>query len=174
MSIGGLHRWETDLFPGLSRGPEEGALSIGGHRYLLIRPETLAPLCASTRRDVRKLLVAGGLAGGEAAAVSVLSQGWRGREAFERLLTFGASIGWGQFALIAWEDGRVVVALDDSAFAYAVGASGQPVCHTVCGVLSGMISTIRGAHYSGVETGCRAAGGGRCTFRLIPVDAGKA
>ena len=120
----------------LSHGPVQGALSIGGHRYLLIRPETLAPLCASDRREVRELLFAGGVAGGEAAAKAVLSDGWRDRDAFERLLAFGALIGWGQFVLVAWEAGRVLVTLDNSAFAQAVPAATHPVCHTVCGVLS--------------------------------------
>ena len=152
----------------LSHDPVQGQLAIGGHRYLLIRPETLGPLCRSDQREVQKLLYAGGEAGGVAAAGSVLTTGAVGRNAFVQLLEVGAGLGWGRFHLESWEPERVAVTLTNGAFVQAARPAAQPGCHTVRGVLAGMITVIRGAPYTGVETNCAACGDESCTFELRP------
>lgn len=161
------------MTPGWAVDPARGVLSIGGSRYLCLRPETLAPLCASDLPAVGELLYAGGVAGGSAAAAGALSAGRRGRGALEHLLGFGAEIGWGRFTLDAWGEDRVAVTLAESPFARAAGPSSHPVCHTVRGVLAGMVSSLRGVSYEAVETACGSTGAPRCTFALRPAGAGE-
>jgi len=77
-----------------------GGLTLGGARYLLIRPETLVGLQKAVEQALGEraasCIAAGGRAGGAQAAASL---GGSAEERVGRLLRIGGEIGWGEFAL---------------------------------------------------------------------------
>ena len=77
-----------------------GGLTLGGARYLLIRPETLVGLQkaveAALGERAAACIAAGGRAGGARAAASLDGAA---QERVSRLLRIGGEIGWGEFAL---------------------------------------------------------------------------
>jgi len=143
-----------------------GRLRLAGQDYLLIRPETLAPLCRSRDAAVHDLLEAGGREGGALAAAAVLAAGSTGRVALEELCTAGGRIGWGRFQVVLWEPGRVVVEVENSPFAQGGSGSAAPTCHLTAGVLAGMLAQILGTSVKARETACAAGGAERCRFDL--------
>jgi predicted hydrocarbon binding protein len=146
---------------------ERGRLSLGAHPYLLIRPQTLAPLYTRADPTLLQSLEAGGREGGRLAAASVLARGLRGREAFETLLAMGGQIGWGRMTLLAWTPEIVRVQVRHSPFAEVARGSEGPVCHITRGVLAGMLAQLfDGAAAETDETACEAAGAGACRFEV--------
>ncbi|GAB6061521.1 V4R domain-containing protein [Deferrisoma palaeochoriense] len=144
--------------------PEGGRLWVGESRYLLIRPETLAPVVGTPDAAVAELLREGGRAGGRLAAAAVRGRGPAGREAAARILAFGARIGWGVFE-VEWRDEGARVTLRNSPFAEAArGRARGPVCHPVCGVLEGIWEVALGRRARFVETRCAALGAPACRF----------
>ena len=77
-----------------------GRVTIGGARYLLIRPETLAAVQkaieAALGPRAGECLAAGGRAGGARATVTLTGTT---EERARQLAATGAAIGWGQFTL---------------------------------------------------------------------------
>ncbi|MBI5439983.1 MAG: hypothetical protein HY900_02095 [Deltaproteobacteria bacterium] len=138
-----------------------GRLSIGGQAYLLIRPQTLAPL-----GQAPDLLEAGGREGGSLAAGSMLARGLSGREAFEELLRAGGQIGWGTFTLRSWGESRVEVELRNSPFAQAATGPDAPACHLVRGILAGALARILGRDARAREERCAAMGQEACRFEI--------
>ncbi len=149
----------------LSHDRERGRLWVGAGAYVLIRPETLAPLAGSADPRVQALLEEGGFRGGRLAGRAGLAQGLEGRAGVEWVLGFGALIGWGRFR-VEWE-GPVVV-LEHSPFAEACAPAGQPVCHLVRGVLRGIWTEIMGLDVPWLEPACAACGAPACRF--VPRD----
>lgn len=142
----------------------QGRLSLGEQPYLLIRPQTLAPLLLSDDPVVLRLLDAGGREGGRLAAESTLGRGLRGREALETLLEMGGAIGWGRMALLEWSEQVIRVEVRHSPFAEAARSAQKPVCHLLRGVLAGMIAAIAGRPAECRETACEAGGDAACRF----------
>ena len=145
---------------------EAGALSIGGARYLLIRPETLAVLQKSGRGGARtrarpSASSAGGRAGGGRASASLSGSG---EDTVRRLMETGGAIGWGAFTLERLTAETMVVIVRRSPFAEAYGPSASPVCHLIRGVLEALAAATLAGAPSVVETACAAVGADACRF----------
>ncbi len=142
-----------------------GALTIGGSRYLLIRPETLAALQKAVEATVGRLaadcLAAGGRAGGARATASLPGTG---EERVRRLVEMGGAIGWGQFTLERFTSDSLVVTVRRSPFAEAYGASATPVCHLTRGVLQSLATMTLGRPARMIEAECAATGADHCRF----------
>jgi len=142
-----------------------GALTIGGARYLLIRPETLAALqkAAESVLGARaaECLVAGGRAGGGRASAALTGSR---EERVRRLMENGGAIGWGAFTLERLTAEAMVVAVRRSPFAEAYGPSPTPVCHLIRGVLEALAAATLAGAPSVVETACAAVGADACRF----------
>jgi predicted hydrocarbon binding protein len=146
----------------------QGRLSLGGARYLLIRPETLVGLQRAMEAMVGEraadALAAGGRTGGSKAARALEGS----REArVERLLRTGGEIGWGLFALERLTPGELVVTVRHSPFAEAYGRSARPVCHLTRGVLESLAAAVLERPLPVVETDCAAAGAPACRFSTV-------
>jgi uncharacterized protein len=142
-----------------------GALTVGGARYLLIRPETLAALQkaaeAALGRRAADCLAAGGRAGGARAVAGLPGTG---EERARRLVEMGGAIGWGRFALERFAADGLVVTVRRSPFAEAYGASAVPVCHLTRGVLESLATLTLGRPARVVESQCVATGADHCRF----------
>jgi predicted hydrocarbon binding protein len=151
--------------PPRMRNDGAGALSVGGVRYLLIRPETLAALQKSVERELGRraadCLAAGGRDGGARAIARLAGTG---RERARRLTEMGGAIGWGSFRLERFAADGLVVTVRHSPFAEAYGVSAVPVCHLTRGVLESLASLTLGRRAHVVESRCAAAGAGHCRF----------
>ena len=136
-----------------------GGLTLGGARYLLIRPETLVGLQkvveAALGDRAAACLAAGGRTGGARAAASLDGAA---QERVNRLLRIGGEIGWGEFALERLTTTELAVSVSHSPFAEAYGPSGDPVCHLTRGVLESLAASIFGGSRTVVETACVATG----------------
>ncbi|MDR7468358.1 MAG: 4-vinyl reductase [Armatimonadota bacterium] len=145
-----------------------GRLLIGGSRYLLIRPETLAALQRAVEAALgpraAECFVAGGRAGGARVA-----QGLQGspRERALRVMEMGTAIGWGAFALERLDAAELVVRVSHSPFAEAYGAAPGPVCHLTRGVLEAVAAALLERPLPVVETACVAAGAQACRFATV-------
>ena len=142
-----------------------GALTIGGSRYLLIRPETLAALQKAVEtavgRQAADCLAAGGRAGGARATASLSGAG---EERVRRLVEMGGAIGWGDFTLEELSADSLVVTVRRSPFAEAYGTSATPVCHLTRGVLQSLATMSLQRPTRVVETACAATGAAHCRF----------
>ncbi len=143
----------------------EGALTVGGARYLLIRPETLAALQKAVEtalgRRAADCMAAGGRAGGARATASLTGTG---EERARGLVEMGGAIGWGQFALERFAADGMVVTVRRSPFAEAYGASAVPVCHLTRGVLESLATLTLGRPARVIEAACAATGADHCRF----------
>ena len=106
-----------------------GGLTLGGARYLLIRPETLVGLQKAVElalgERAASCIAAGGRAGGARAAASL---GGSAEERVGRLLRIGGEIGWGEFTLerLTATFGRPATVAET-----ACVAAGAPACRFV-------------------------------------------
>ena len=148
-----------------------GCLSIGGSRYLLIRPETLAALQHAVEQALgsaaAECLAAGGRAGGGRAAGALTGSA---RERVELMLRIGAEIGWGAFSLERLTASEMVVTVSHSPIAEAYGPSSKPVCHLTRGVLESLAASVLDRPRPVVETDCAAAGAPACRFSTASGD----
>ena len=142
-----------------------GRLTIGGARFLLIRPETLAALQraaeAALGHQAAECLAAAGRAGGARATAGLSGTG---EERVRRLVEMGRAIGWGHFTLERFDAEGFVVVVRGSPFAEAYGASAAPVCHLTRGVLESLAVLTLGRPARVVESECAAAGAASCRF----------
>jgi predicted hydrocarbon binding protein len=142
-----------------------GALSIGGARYLLIRPETLVALQKAVEvqmgRRAADCLATGGRSGGARATAALAGSG---EERARALVEMGAAIGWGQFALERFAADGMVVTVRHSPFVAAYGHSSVPVCHLTRGVLESLATLTLGRPARVTETQCAATGADHCRF----------
>jgi len=148
-----------------------GRLTLGGSRYLLIRPETLAALQHAVEQALgptaAECLAAGGRAGGGRAAGALTGTP---RERVERMLRTGGEIGWGAFNLERLTPTEMVVTVNHSPMAEAYGPSSKPVCHLTRGVLESLAASVLEHPGPVVETDCAAAGAPACRFSTVPGD----
>ncbi len=142
-----------------------GRLTLGGARYLLIRPETLVGLQKAVEGALgaraAACIAAGGRAGGARATASLDGTA---RERVSRLLRTGGEIGWGEFALERLTATELAVSVRHSPVADAYGPSAVPVCHLIRGVLESLAGSIFGRSRMVVETACVAMGAPACRF----------
>jgi len=146
-----------------------GRLTIGGARYLLIRPETLAALQkqleAVAPGAAADCLAAGGRAGG-ARATRDLAGDAEGR--VRSVLETGRALGWGDFALERLDPHGLVVTVAHSPFAEAYGPAAAPVCHLTRGVFESLAARVLERPLAVRETACAAMGAPRCRFATVP------
>ena len=148
-----------------------GRLTIGGARYLLIRPETLAALQkhveAVAPEAAAECLAAGGRAGGARA-----TRGLAGdvETRVRTLLEAGRAIGWGDFTLERLVARELVVTVAHSPFAEAYGPAAAAVCHVTRGVLEALAACVLEQPLPVRETACRATGAPRCRFATVDVS----
>jgi uncharacterized protein len=142
-----------------------GVLTVGGARYLLIRPETLAALQkaaeAALGTRAADCFVAGGREGGARATAALVGTS---EERVRRLVAMGGAIGWGQFTLERFGADGFVVTVARSPFAEAYGASAVPVCHLTRGVLESLATRTLGRRARVIESQCAATGADHCRF----------
>ena len=142
-----------------------GTLTLGGARYLLIRPETLVGLQKAVEQALgggaASCILAGGRAGGAKATASLDGPA---AERVGRLLRIGGEIGWGEFALERLTATELAVRVRGSAVAEAYGPSTAPVCHLIRGVLESLAAATYGRPATVVETACAAMGAPACRF----------
>lgn len=142
-------------------------MEIRGIRYLMIQPATLVGFQKAAERaggDVASWLEEGGRAGGKNSSsrfqeVSDL----RNAPFAQAYLDMGKEIGWGTFNVTGFGADNFEVAVDDSPFAEAYGASKHPVCDFTRGVIAGLGETLFGKATC-QEIECRAMGAKRCRF----------
>ena len=142
-----------------------GGLTLGGARYLLIRPETLVAMQKAVQQVVGEragaCILAGGRAGGARAAASLDGTA---EERVRRLLRIGGEIGWGEFALERLTPTELAVVVRRSPIAEAYGPSATPVCHLIRGVLESLAASVLGGSPTVTETACVATGAPSCRF----------
>ena len=142
-----------------------GGLTLGGSRYLLIRPETLVGLQRAVEHALGErasaCIVAGGRAGGERAMASLEGTA---EERVRRMLRVGGQIGWGEFVLERLTATELAVTVRHSPVAQAYGPSARPVCHLIRGVLESLAVATLGRSLAVVETACAAMGAPACRF----------
>jgi len=142
-----------------------GGLTLGGARYLLIRPETLVGLQKAVEQALGEraasCIAAGGRAGGARAAASL---GGSAEERVGRLLRIGGEIGWGEFALERLTATELSVIVRHSPVAESYGRSSAPVCHLIRGVLESLATATFGRPATVAETACVATGAPACRF----------
>jgi predicted hydrocarbon binding protein len=144
-----------------------GALTLGGARYLLIRPETLVCLQKAVEQALGEraasCILAGGRAGGARASASLEGSA---EERVRRLLRIGGEIGWGEFALEWLTATELAVSVRRSPVAESYGPSPAPVCHLIRGVLESLATATFGRPATAVETACIAMGAPVCRFAV--------
>ena len=142
-----------------------GGLTLGGARYLLIRPETLVGLQKAVEgalgEGAAACIAAGGRAGGARAAASLDGSV---EERVRRLLRIGGEIGWGEFALERLTATELSVSVRHSPVAESYGPAAAPVCHLTRGVLESLATATFGRPATAVETACVATGASVCRF----------
>ena len=74
--------------------------------------------------------------------------------------------GWGtwRYDFRRARQGLILVDLDESAVAKAVGQSGRPACHVYAGLFAAAFGHLAKRDLAGVELRCAAAGADRCQF----------
>jgi len=151
------------------RSDGAGRLTLGGARYLLVRPETLIGVQKAMERTLgpraNDCLVAGGHAGG-ARAAGALRGGVSAR--VRRLAAIGTRIGWGDFRIGRLNGTDFSIAVRRSPFADAYGPARRPVCHLLRGVLESVAAALAGCPRVVVETTCAATGARLCRFETQP------
>ncbi|HKT22354.1 MAG TPA: V4R domain-containing protein [Nitrososphaerales archaeon] len=82
--------------------------------------------------------------------------------------------GWGRFEtpiirmIVAGLKGEMVVKLERSFFAEAVGKTGEAECYIVAGMVKGAAKVILGKEMDCIEEKCASKGDEFCQFRLVP------
>lgn len=142
-----------------------GGLTLGGSRYLLIRPETLVGFQKAVEEALGEraaaCVAAGGRAGGARATASLDGTA---EERVGGLLRVGGEIGWGEFALERLTATELAVSVRHSPVGESYGPSAAPVCHLIRGVLESLATAIFGRPATVVETACVAMGAPACRF----------
>jgi predicted hydrocarbon binding protein len=164
---------QNSIIDQLGYDPALGALSYRGVRYLLIRPETIVGFQKTIEKHSRKgaqdALFQGGYQGGYLSAKNYKErQNLSDSQTIRFMMTMGAEIGWGNFQLIEYdfENQKLQIRVENSAFAEAYGDATEAVCHLISGVLSGLASVIFSINCTACETKCLAKGDECCEFNV--------
>lgn len=85
------------------------------------------------------------------------------------MIEMGTQIGWGRFEPEKFDplNHTLTVNVHHSPFAGVYGSSNTPVCHFICGVLSGMVSVIFNGQNRMREVDCLAKGDSFCRFESM-------
>ena len=165
---------ENSIIEKLVYDSASGALTFRDIRYVIIRPETIVGFQKTiekhSRKGARDALFEGGYQGGYLSAKKFKeTQNLSDSETINFMMTMGAEIGWGHFQLIEYdyENLKLHVRVDNSAFAEAYGDATEGVCHLINGVLSGLATVLFGRICMGSETECLAKGDPHCIFHII-------
>ena len=150
-----------------------GALTYRDIRYVVIRPETIVGFQKTIEKHSWKgaqdALFQGGYQGGYLSAKKFKElQNLSDSETINFMMTMGAEIGWGHFQLIDYdfENYKLQIKVENSAFAEAYGESTEGVCHLINGVLSGLATVLFGRNCMGSEIECLAKGDQHCVFHI--------
>lgn len=146
----------------------------GPRRYLMLRPDTLMGLFLALAPDAR-LQALQALDGavyrqGSGSARAYLTQG--GGDLPALLATMEATapqLGWGVWRFQPGPD-ALRLEVRNSPFAHGYGASDQPVCHAIAGMLRGVAEMWFGRPCEAHELRCEARGAEVCAFKATPVD----
>ena len=136
----------------------QGALFLGPHRYMLIRPDALMGLFARLP-SVERFAAFGAIAASvrENGAKSAASYAGTGMEEAEKLtqaITETApQLGWGQWKL-NFDANGLDLSVYNSPFVAGFGRSDHPVCAPICGMLEAICTQIFGKVGTAVETIC--------------------
>jgi len=168
----------------VQRDVERGEIRDGDARYLMIRADVLMGLFhrldpADARRALQALGDSVHENGAKSARMYQRMGIGAGSSENERLLSTIEStapqLGWGKWSInsgngeVASTDaGReFLLRVENSPFAFGFGASSEPVCTPICGMLTVVGEMVLGGSVTAVETRCRAVeGDGDCTFRV--------
>ncbi len=164
---------ENKILKELYFAPEKGGLFYKEVRYLLIRPEVLATFQKEIEKELGdkadRILFQSGFQGG-----SLSSKRYRevfhfsDEEIVQFMIEMGPQIGWGRFELKGFDliKKELSVRVYHSPFAEAYGPSTTPVCHLICGVLTGMASVVFHKESVTNEILCLAKGDPFCQFEV--------
>jgi len=164
---------QNSIIDQLVYDPASGALTYRDVRYVLIRPETIVGFQKTIEKHSRKgaqdALFQGGYRGGYLSAKKFKEmQNLSDSETISFMMTMGAEIGWGNFELIEYdfENRKLQIRVENSAFAEAYGDATEGVCHLINGVLSGLATILFAHNCMGSETKCLAKGDKHCVFHI--------
>ena len=154
----------------------QGALFLGAHRYMLIRPDAFMGLFARLPSDER-IAAFDAIAASvrESGAKSAASYAGMGMEQAEKLtqtiIETAPQLGWGQWKL-SYDRNGLELSVYNSPFVVGFGLSDHPVCAPICGMLEAICTQIFGKSGTAVETRCasQSSDGQRaavaCQFRV--------
>jgi len=166
----------NSILDALTYDPASGALNYSDVRYILIRPETVVGLQKAIEETDRELakdaFFNGGFTGGQLSA-----QKYRelhqldDKQIIAFMMEMGTEIGWGHFELqrFDFENNKLEIIVNQSAFAEAYGRSSSGVCHLINGVMSGLASVIFNTECDGSEVRCLAKGDAHCLFQISEI-----
>lgn len=154
----------------------QGALFLGKHRYILIRPDAFMGLFARLPSEER-IAAFGAIAASvrENGAKSAASYAGMGMKQAEKLtqtiMETAPQLGWGEWKL-SYDINGLDLSVHNSPFVAGFGLSDRPVCAPICGMLEAICIQIYGKSGSAVETRCASQfGDGQraavaCQFRV--------
>lgn len=148
-----------------------GELHHGPRRYLLMRPDALMALFrllprAGRARALEALEQAVHQQGSDSAR-AYLAQGGGAEALLITIERTAPQLGWGTWRFQT--DGeRLRLEVDNSPFAHGFGASEQPVCHAIRGMLRGLADLRLGRPAQSAEVQCLAQGHAHCVFEAQP------
>ena len=164
---------QNSIIDQLMYDPASGALTYRDVRYLLIRPETIVGFQKTiekhSRMGAQDALFQGGYRGGYLSAKKYKEmQNLSDSETISFMMTMGAEIGWGNFQLIEYdfENRKLQIRVENSAFAEAYGDATEGVCHLISGVLSGLATVLFARNCIAFEIECSAKGDKHCVFHI--------
>ena len=165
---------ENQILKELTFDPEKGGVFYQEVRYLLVRPETLAAFQKAVEKEIgtkaSNILYQSGFQGGTLSSKKYRDVfGLSNEEIIRFMMEMGSQIGWGRFELEGFDASKeiLIVKVYHSPFAEAYGASSQPVCHMIRGVLGGVASSVFGKEIESKEISCLAKGDKYCRFEIM-------
>jgi predicted hydrocarbon binding protein len=159
---------DPDQYPDLLLEPDKGQLSLGGTRYMFIRPATLAALGEAAGDRAGEIFYRAGQGGGRQAAAEYLKRcNGDVPQTLELMFKSGARIGWGVMELALWDpEARVLeVSVTNSPLVWDKGQG----CQILAGIMAGLGEVIWDGPVSSREIACSAQGSPACRFRVEAV-----
>jgi predicted hydrocarbon binding protein len=157
----------------------DGAISDGAIRYLMIRPDVLMgvahELPQEQAREFFRALESSAFRHSRHSFERYRSSGRFAVDDFLRgVAGVAANLGWGAWRLEDLENGAREVQVRNSPFAAGYGGSVHPVCAAITGVLKAivLVGYEQDADVKEVECASRS-GGPACRFRITPRCGGK-
>ncbi len=138
----------------------QGALFLGPHRYMLIRPDALMGLFARLP-PVERFAAFGAIGASvrENGSKSAFSYAGMGMQEAEKLtqtvMETAPQLGWGQWRL-RYDANGLDLSVYNSPFVAGFGFSDHPVCSPICGMLEAICTQIFGKSCTALETRCAA------------------